>query len=528
MGDTAPRGREYDSLHVQHSGGILPRMAELRAFDTGYEVSEEQESLMRFSTKLPETAPARGHGINSACVVSLLAVIDLLWLSVFLYLSYRQAAVLDPAPARVWEVTDALFCSSLLYLMFVSGTYRITHLSNVAFQVSRILLNGFAIAVMEWIVLRWMGFDDEFAWPWNGPINLVSIAVLGMCATRVAAHRILLAAAHNGQVTRNIAIVGAGLPGLRLISALYQKREPWTKIIGVFDDRKNRLQRSSSRLHVNGTVEDLIEFARTNRVDEVLVALPWNAEGRLLDILERLKVIPANVRMAPDGITHHFMDNGFSAVDGIPVYNIYRKPISDWGALLKRIEDLVLGSLAMVVAAPAMFCCAVAIKLDSPGPVLFRQKRYGYNSRLINVYKFRTMYDDARDDNCDRQTTKDDPRITRVGHFLRRTSLDELPQLFNVLGGEMSLVGPRPHAVNTKAAGKLFEEIVHEYAARHKIKPGITGWAQVLGWRGETDTEEKIRRRVECDLYYMEHWSLFLDIEILFRTLWVLTGKNVY
>ena len=194
-------------------------------------------------------------------------------------------------------------------------------------------------------------------------------------------------------------------------------------------------------------------------------------------------------------------------------------PFKGWSPLIKRIEDLVLASLALLLLSPLMLGVALAIKLDSPGPVLFRQKRYGYNNRLIEVYKFRSMYHQMADAHAERQTTKGDSRVTRVGAFIRRTSLDELPQLLNVLLGSMSMVGPRPHATATKAAGILFEEAVETYSARHRVKPGITGWAQINGYRGETDTLEKIEKRVEFDLEYIENWSVWFDLYILFRTL---------
>jgi Undecaprenyl-phosphate glucose phosphotransferase len=349
-----------------------------------------------------------------------------------------------------------------------------------------------------------------------------------MCLIRLLSYNLVASQARKGVISRTVAVVGAGPHGQRLIQALRQRRQPWTRIIGIFDDRIRRMQGMSQGLPIDGTVQDLIAYARDNRVDDIVVALPWGAEHRLLEVLGALKVIPANVRLAPDVIGHHFLDQGFGRIDGVPVYNVFKKPINGWGAFLKRAEDLVLGGLLLLAVSPVMIAAAVAIRLDSRGPVLFRQKRFGFNNKLINVYKFRSMYHDMRDENCDKQTVRNDPRITRVGDFLRRTSIDELPQLLNVVLGDMSLVGPRPHAVNTRAAGKLFEEVVGEYAVRHKVKPGITGWAQVNGWRGETDTEEKIVRRVECDLYYMEHWSLFLDIEIVFRTIGTLIGKNVY
>ena len=183
----------------------------------------------------------------------------------------------------------------------------------------------------------------------------------------------------------------------------------------------------------------------------------------------------------------------------------------------------------MLFRSPVLLVISVAIKLDSRGPVLFRQKRYGFNNNLIDVYKFRTMYHDKQDDDAEKLTTRDDPRVTRVGAFLRRTSLDELPQFFNVLKGDMSVVGPRPHPIKAKAAGRLYDKVVQEYAMRHRVKPGITGWAQVNGWRGETDTEEKIMKRVEHDLYYIDNWSLLFDFRIILQTVWVgFRGTGAY
>jgi exopolysaccharide biosynthesis polyprenyl glycosylphosphotransferase len=185
--------------------------------------------------------------------------------------------------------------------------------------------------------------------------------------------------------------------------------------------------------------------------------------------------------------------------------------------------------LLLLFLAPLFLVVALAIKLDSPGPVFFRQKRYGFNNHLIGVYKFRSMRHDMRDEKAEKLVTKNDPRVTRLGAFLRKTSIDELPQLINVLLGEMSIVGPRPHALSAKAADRLYEEVVAEYAARHRVKPGITGWAQVMGWRGETDTIEKIQKRVEHDLYYIENWSLGFDLKILVLTVFaLLKADNAY
>lgn len=470
-----------------------------------------------------------GIPLNLVLVVGCVAALDMASMTLFFVVSYLQAIDSPSLPAKLWKITDGIFCVSILYLMLATGGYRQTMLGNPFSQISRILVNATAIAGLEWGGLVAFDQADIFDWPYSGPLNVISGGVLVMCLIRLLAHKVLVSSARTGSITHTVAVVGAGELGQRLIEALDNRCDPWTRVIGLFDDRLHRLQhRDGQDIPIQGTVDDLIAYSRANRIDDILVALPWGAEQRLLDILSTLKVIPANVRMAPDIIGHHFLDKGFSRLDGIPVYNIFRKPISGWGEFLKRAEDLLLGGLILILLSPLMLLCATAIKLDSKGPVLFRQNRYGYNNTLIGVYKFRSMYHEMRDDNCERQTVADDPRITRVGNILRKTSLDELPQLFNVIRGDMSLVGPRPHATNTKAAGKLFEEVVREYSVRHKVKPGITGWAQVMGWRGETDTEEKILRRVECDIYYMENWSIFLDIEIIFRTIFVVAGKNVY
>jgi exopolysaccharide biosynthesis polyprenyl glycosylphosphotransferase len=198
--------------------------------------------------------------------------------------------------------------------------------------------------------------------------------------------------------------------------------------------------------------------------------------------------------------------------------DLYDKPIADWGTVSKWIFDKTIAGLALILLAPEMAAVAVAIRLDSRGPVLFKQKRYGFNNELIEVYKFRSMYTDRCDAAALRLVTKDDPRVTKVGRFIRKTSLDELPQLFNVLKGNLSLVGPRPHAISAKADDRLYGEVVDGYFARHKVKPGITGWAQINGWRGETDTEEKLVKRIEHDLEYIENWSVLFDLYILLKT----------
>ena len=219
----------------------------------------------------------------------------------------------------------------------------------------------------------------------------------------------------------------------------------------------------------------------------------------------------------------------YSFAGAVPLIDIIDRPIADWSMHRQVAVRQERGLLALLGLAPVMALVALAVKLDSRGPVLFRQKRYGFNNELIEIYKFRSMYVDQADANAAKLVTKDDPRVTRVGRFIRKTSLDELPQLFNVLKGELSLVGPRPHALQAKAADRLYQDVVDGYFARHRVKPGITGWAQINGWRGETDTAEKTQKRVEHDLYYIDNWSVLFDLYILLKTpLALLRGENAY
>jgi Undecaprenyl-phosphate glucose phosphotransferase len=235
-------------------------------------------------------------------------------------------------------------------------------------------------------------------------------------------------------------------------------------------------------------------------------------------MLRHLWVLPVDIRLSAHTNKLRFRPRSYSFIGTVPFLDVFDKPITDWDYIIKRAFDLFFASLAVVVLSPVMLAIALAVRLESPGPALFRQKRYGFNNEVIEVMKFRSMYTHMTDASAAKLVTRDDPRVTRVGRFIRKTSLDELPQFFNVLMGSLSLVGPRPHAMQAKAHNRLYDEVVDGYFARHRVKPGITGWAQINGWRGETDTEDKIQRRVEHDLYYIENWSVLLDLQILFMT----------
>ena len=239
--------------------------------------------------------------------------------------------------------------------------------------------------------------------------------------------------------------------------------------------------------------------------------------------------MPVDIRLSAYAQKLRYRPRAYSWIGNVPFLDVFDKPLSDWNALIKSIEDKVISALALLILSPLMLAIGLAVRLESKGPALFRQRRFGFNNELIEVLKFRSMYTEMADARADKLVTKDDPRVTRVGRFIRKTSLDELPQLINVLKGDLSLVGPRPHPERAKADNRLYNDVVEGYFARHRVKPGITGWAQVSGWRGETDTAEKIQRRVEHDLYYIENWSLGFDLYILWRTPFaLLKAENAY
>ena len=333
----------------------------------------------------------------------------------------------------------------------------------------------------------------------------------------------------NGRLLRRCVLVGGGEPACRLAEALETSATD-IEIVGVFDDRDDHRSPATVGHHRKlGTISELVDFARLSRVDLLAVTFPLTAEARLLQVLKQLWVLPVDIRLSAHMQALRFRPRAYSYVGTVPFLDLADKPIANWDSLVKIFEDKALASIALLGLLPLMALTALAIKLDSRGPVLFRQRRYGFNNELIEVYKFRSIHVESADPDAARLVTRDDKRVTRVGRFIRKWSIDELPQLFNVLNGTLSLVGPRPHAREAKAHDRLYADVVDGYFARHRVKPGITGWAQINGWRGDTDTEEKLAHRVDHDLYYIENWSLMLDLFILAATPFaLLKSDNAY
>jgi Undecaprenyl-phosphate glucose phosphotransferase len=350
---------------------------------------------------------------------------------------------------------------------------------------------------------------------------------VGLIVGRVVLGRQIDRWRQRGHFTRNVAIVGAGELGRRLIDFIRRVGGCSVRVVGVFDDRRTRVPAWIGDVPVLGTVEDLVHFARVESIDQVVITLPAQAEQRLVSVLRKLRDLPVDVSLCPAVFEPQaVICRRATLVDGVPLLDLLQKPFTRWGYLAKALEDYICAAALLIPAAPLMLIIAIAVRLDSPGPIFFRQIRFGFNNTPIEVFKFRTMRMDPAGVQDTVQALRGDPRLTRVGRWLRRTSLDELPQLLNVLRGEMSIVGPRPHMI---MHNERYAALIDTYLARHRVKPGITGWAQINGWRGETDTLDKMEWRIRYDLYYIENWSLGFDLWILAKTLLVgFIHRNAY
>lgn len=337
------------------------------------------------------------------------------------------------------------------------------------------------------------------------PVVLVTFQLLARC--------LLKSAVSQEDSQRRAIIVGVNELGLKLADQFESTPYLGISFVGFFDDRS--LQRLGvSDIKLLGRMNDVGEFVRTHSVHLIYIALPMMAQPRIFDLLDKLRDTTASIYFVPDIFVFDLIQARFGNINGIPVVAVCESPFHGINRVTKRLTDIVLSSLILILISPLMLAIAIGVKLSSPGPVIFKQRRYGLDGEEIKVYKFRTMTV-QEDGNNVRQASKNDKRITRFGGFLRRTSLDELPQFINVLQGRMSIVGPRPHAV---AHNELYRTQIKGYMIRHKVKPGITGWAQVNGLRGETDTLQKMKARIDFDLDYLRNWSLSLDLWIILRT----------
>jgi Undecaprenyl-phosphate glucose phosphotransferase len=427
-----------------------------------------------------------------------------------------------------WEYIASIFGVSVTAVICfqASDIYEVQVFRGQLRQMTR-MVSAWAFVFLLFIGASFFAkLGGEVSRLWLSAFFFVGLAAL--IAERLLLRAIIRGWAREGRLDRRTIIVGADESGERLVEALRIEADTDIDVLGVFDDRNDgRALDTCAGAAKLGKVDDIIEFARRTRVDLVLFALPISAETRILDMLKKLWVLPVDIRLSAHTNKLRFRPRAYSYLGKVPTLDVFEAPITDWDLVMKWLFDHLVGAVVLLLAAPVMALVALAVKLDSPGPVLFRQKRFGFNNERIDVLKFRSLYHDQADPLASKVVTKNDSRVTRVGRFIRKTSLDELPQLFNVVfKSNLSLVGPRPHAVQGKVQTQLFDEAVDGYFARHRVKPGITGWAQINGWRGEIDNEEKIQKRVEFDLYYIENWSVLFDLYILLKTPLALIAKN--
>ena len=399
-----------------------------------------------------------------------------------------------------------------LIALHVCGAFRRTAVHQSMTVISTIgrasLLTAFGVLTFAFLS-RWFS-DTSRAWilsSWFAATTAVMLLHLGVSGLVPRLRQL-------GYLKERVAILGVGGPAGDVLNRFKLAPSSEISIVGLFDDRRTRLPSTVEGFAVLGDTDRLIECIRVNEVDRVLMTLPWTAEDRVAGLLSRLRQTPVLVDLVPHAMLWNLPSN-VTRLHNVPVITVANHRVAAQLGLAKRLEDLVIAGLLVIALSPLLAAIAIAVKLESKGPILFTQNRFGFNNEVFRILKFRTMYDDRREGPHVRQASVDDPRVTRFGRILRRLSIDELPQLFNVITGDMSIVGPRPHAIPHNI---LYGQIIDDYFARHNVKPGITGWAQINGYRGETDSVEKMRLRVEHDLQYIQDWSLQMDLKIIIMT----------
>jgi len=403
----------------------------------------------------------------------------------------------------------AVFCVVLIFPQF--NLYTSWRGQSLAKQARAIVFAWITVVLLMIVILFGLKVSSDYSRLWLGWWMLFGVSF--SLAFRMFIYGFLQYQRLQGRNFRRVVIVGAGDLGQKLLSQVVEA--PWTgfNVEALFDDDILLHSTAVDGFKVTGGVDEVEQFVGNNHIDEVWITLPLRAEDRVKDLLYALRHHTVNIKLIPDIFGFSLLNHSMTEIAGLPAVNLSDTPMGGSNQLIKALEDRLLALLIVPLIAPLLILIAIAIKTTSPGPILFKQKRHGWDGRVINVYKFT-------------QASKGDSRITPLGAFLRRTSLDELPQFYNVLQGRMSIVGPRPHAVEHN---ELYKEQVNQYMLRHMVKPGITGWAQVNGLRGETDTLEKMKKRVEYDLFYIENWSLWFDLKIIILT--VLKGfmhKNAH
>jgi len=424
-------------------------------------------------------------------------------------------------------VTPSLL-GSLFFVSFVSylGGYELKRLKQARWQVPRLI--GVWVLVISMFLMaaffakRSAAYSRFWTFSWT-------VLALGLLLSQRGALSLILNSYAQKLFSRKVVIIGADEVLNRVVTKLRTYSDE-ISICGIFTDQPLPSLPQNCAFPVSGDIDDLFRLAQQVEIDHVILAVPLGASDRIKKIVDTLRQLPLEVLISVEEMIGQTSPvRSLRHIGDLPALEIVSPPLNHWGIVAKWLEDKLLALLILVLTAPLMLIVAAIIKLDSPGPVFFIQERYGFNNKVIKILKFRTMYIDAEDRSGARRTVEGDARVTRIGRILRAMSIDELPQILNVLRGEMSLVGPRPHAIAMKVGDSLYCDAVAEYALRHRVKPGITGWAQINGLRGEVNSLERGHARVQHDLYYIERWSLWFDFRILAVTLpAVLSRRNAF
>jgi putative colanic acid biosysnthesis UDP-glucose lipid carrier transferase len=471
--------------------------------DTRPELHQDQARLGR------RPRPISPGGLAAFSVSLMLADVGIFLLS-FDFLRLPQTT------PGIRALTPTLLLSAVILLgdMVWTGAYSKPASERMGAHLARVLVNCTAVFGLLLLIGHISGNAALTDWRSLFVSYLASLA--GMIAIRLMACFAVERWRLRGKLARTVAVIDIAGTGVNLARQLQRNDASDLRFVGLF-----------SREFSSGyRIDDLVGLTREHRIDDIILAAGAVKDSEIDTILEELAAVPSNVHVCTTLRQIYGEHLEPSLVFGHSLMTVHHRPLDGWGAVAKRLEDLLIGGTVLLLLLPLMGAIAFAIRLDSPGPVLFRQKRLGLNNTVFEIFKFRTMTHRPEPEGVVPQARPNDPRVTRVGRFLRRASLDELPQLFNVIRDEMSLVGPRPHAI---PHNEYYSSLIGGYWARHRVRPGITGWAQVHGLRGETDTVEKMRQRVEFDLDYIQRWSLLLDTEVLLKTLIVcLLGRSAH
>jgi Undecaprenyl-phosphate glucose phosphotransferase len=475
----------------------------------------------------------RPYTFSASVAVGSLVLIDAIVIGGCGFATYAGIVGWRPGGLDYYVPAITFIALANFMLSRFGGIYTLSGLMRPVAYFDRMIVAVATSFLFLFATLFSVQISDYFSRIWT--IVFAASTVMILLGYRLLLLKVFNVLSDRHLMRRNVAVVGTGPQAQALISQVIPRAPYFAKFVGVFDlARPTGARRHIQGLPVVGDLRDLNRGVRQNQIDDVIIALPWSDDEAVVELVEKLRELPVSIYLAADlvgfrldlGQVPGFGDQAMNLFSNSPVLEISRKPLSGWGIVAKTIEDYVLGSILLVLLLPVFALVAAAVKLDSPGPVFYRQKRLGFNNEEFDIYKFRSMRVDAGRFDTTVQATRGDPRVTRVGRFIRKTSIDELPQILNVLNGTMSLVGPRPHAVDHN---EQYSSKIRGYFARHRVRPGITGWAQVNGLRGETPQLSQMEARVRYDVYYTENWSILLDLRILLWTAAsVLVGRNAY